>query len=65
MSFLSSAQIEDIIHTKLIPLQQKIKHFIHLSENNNHWVVSPKILQEILLELEIIRQMLQNGDIDV
>ena len=65
MSFLTSDQIDIIIHTKLIPLQTKIKHFIHLSEGNGHWVVSPKMLTEINLELEIIRQALLNGDIDV
>ena len=57
MSFLTSDQIDIIIHTKLIPLQTKIKHFIHLSDNN-HWVVSPQMLKEINLELEEIRQAL-------
>ena len=65
MSFLTSDQIDIIIHTKLIPLQTKIKHFIHLSEGNNHWVVSPQVLKEVAKELEEIKLSLMEGDIDI
>ena len=64
MSFLTSDQIDIIIHNKLIPLQTKIKYLISLSSDKSY-AVSPKILKEILLELEEIKNALMNGDIEI